>query len=140
MKIVVDTNVLVSACIGRGAASKVIEACIEGAVMPCLSASLLLEYRDVMGRDAIFKRARLDAAQRLVVLNVFVVRCRMYVVHFKWRPNLGDEGDNHLFELAIAANAHTIVTSNVKDFASPELKFPHIAIQTPDEFIERLVQ
>jgi hypothetical protein len=31
----------------------------------------------------------------------------------RWRPNLRDEGDNHLVELAIAGGAEAIVTYNV---------------------------
>lgn len=30
-------------------------------------------------------------------------------IYYGWRPNLSDEGGNHLIELAIAGNARTIV-------------------------------
>jgi hypothetical protein len=42
--------------------------------------------------------------------------------------------------LAIAANAHIIVTSNIRDFSRSELKFPHLVVQTPELFMERLQQ
>lgn len=58
-RIVVDTNVFISACIGRGASSRIIEACIRGLVTPYISSPLLLEYRDVVARDDIFRSARL---------------------------------------------------------------------------------
>jgi hypothetical protein len=36
-------------------------------------------------------------------------------VYFLWRPNLPDEADNHLIELALAGAAQTIVTHNLND-------------------------
>jgi predicted nucleic acid-binding protein len=48
-----------------------------------------------------------------------------------WRPNLPDEADNHLIELALAGNADTIVTTNTKDLAHGELRFPGLKILSP---------
>ncbi len=136
MRIVVDTNVFVGACIGRGPASQVIEACLIGKAEPLLSASLLFEYRDVIGRNDIFQRARLDLASRVNLLEIFVARADWRYVHFKWRPNLRDEADNHVMELAVAGNADMIVTENLRDFIAQELKFPHIRIMSPRSFTE----
>jgi predicted nucleic acid-binding protein len=36
-------------------------------------------------------------------------------VYHAWRPNLPDEADNHLLELAVAAQADAIVTRNLRD-------------------------
>jgi predicted nucleic acid-binding protein len=44
-------------------------------------------------------------------------------VYYLWHPNLRDEGDNHVFELAGAGGAEAIVTTNVGDFRSAELRF-----------------
>jgi hypothetical protein len=33
-------------------------------------------------------------------------------IHFLWRPNLPDEGDNHILELAIAGDARAVITSS----------------------------
>lgn len=140
IRIVADTNVLVSACIGRGPASKVIEACLDGRFMPFLSGPLLLEYRDVFSRAEPFKAARLPDERRWDLLEAFVSKCEWGTAHFKWRPNLPDEGDNHLVELAIAVNAHIIVTSNTRDFLRAELRFPHLRIETPEETAKRLIK
>jgi predicted nucleic acid-binding protein len=43
MRVVIDTNVFVGACIGRGASSSVIEACIAGNLAPVMSVPLFLE-------------------------------------------------------------------------------------------------
>lgn len=138
MRVVVDTNVFVGACIGRGASSQVIEACLRKRVQAFISAALLTEYRDVITRPELFRRARMDKRERGILLRAFVARCQWQVIHFNWRPNLPDEADNHIMELAIAANASMIVTRNVRDFIRPELRFPNVEIVQPEQLIERL--
>lgn len=139
IRIVADTNVFISACIGQGPASKVIEACFEGRFVPFMSGPLLVEYRDILSRTEPFLRARLNAQERTALLEIFLSRCHWRTAYFKWRPNLVDEGDNHLLELAISANAHILVTSNIRDFERAELKFPHIRIETPETAARRLL-
>ena len=65
--------------------------------------------------------------------------CRWVSVHYLWRPNLPDEGDNHILELAVAGGAEIIVTQNVRDFRRGELQFPEIQILTPSEFLRKVV-
>lgn len=62
--------------------------------------------------------------------------CDWVTVHYLWRPNLPDEGDNHVLELAVAGDAQAIVTQNVRDFRRAELRFPGIEILTPAEFLK----
>ena len=57
------------------------------------------------------------------LVNAFYSVCRWVPVYFLWRPNLSDEGDNFLIELAIAGNAEAIVTNNIKDLEGSELFF-----------------
>ncbi len=70
------------------------------------------------------------------MLDIFTARCRWTRVYFAWRPNLRDEGDNHVVELAVAGGASAIVTRNVKDFViGAELRFPHLEILTPGRLL-----
>jgi predicted nucleic acid-binding protein len=48
-----------------------------------------------------------------------------------WRPNLKDEADNHLIELAITGNASVLVTDNLKDFQNTQLLFSNLAVLSP---------
>jgi hypothetical protein len=34
--------------------------------------------------------------------GAFLVRTQLVEVNYRWRPNLPDEGDNHVLELAVA--------------------------------------
>ena len=70
------------------------------------------------------------------------LRWRVSVVGFRCttagRPNLRDESDNHLIELAIAGHARAVVTHNVRDLTRGELVWPHLRILTPVQFLEEL--
>lgn len=71
------------------------------------------------------------------MFRAFLSVCRWQQVSFLWRPNLVVEADNHVLELAIAANGATIITNNVREFARGDLKFA-VAIDTPEIVLERM--
>jgi uncharacterized protein len=137
MQVVVDTNVFVGACLGKGPSSLVIEACLQGRFVPLLGAALLSEYEDVLGRSALFQSCRLSAREREELLDIFVASCRWTRIYYGWRPNLRDEGDNHLVELAVAGGAEFIVTHNIRHLKTMELKFEGLAIATPAQLLAK---
>ncbi len=79
---------------------------------------------------------RVDREEREDLFAAFLVCCDWVKVYYKWRPNLRDEGDNHLIELAVAGGVTEIITRNVKDLKSGELYFEHLRILTPDEYLK----
>jgi len=136
MPVVVDTNVFVGACIGAGASNAVIVECLEQRCVPLMGTALFAEYEAVLGRDRLFERSRLSAAERSELFDIFLACCAWTRVYFGWRPNLHDEADNHLVELAVAGGASHIVTRNVRHVARMELKFPHLSVVTPEAFLQ----
>ncbi|MDR2220190.1 MAG: putative toxin-antitoxin system toxin component, PIN family [Methylobacillus sp.] len=136
MRILVDTNVFVGACMGIGASRAVVETCLRGLHVPLMGAALLAEYEDVLGRDALFQGCRLNAQERSELLDIFLARCEWVRVYYTWRPNLRDEADNHLVELAIAGAADAIVTRNLRDLRAMELRFPQLRILTPEDQLQ----
>ena len=137
MLIVVDTNVFVGACLGTGPSNAVVEGCIDGRFVALMGAALLAEYEDVLGRRALFEGCRLSAAEREELLDIFLAACRWTRIYYGWRPNLRDEGDNHLVELAVAGGAHAIVTHNIRHLKAMELNFPGLAIATPAQMLAK---
>lgn len=135
MLIVVDTNVFVGACLGTGASSRVVEACLQQRFHALMGAALLAEYEDVLARAPLFVKSRLIAKERSELLDIFLACCRWTRIYYGWRPNLRDEGDNHLVELAVAGGASHIVTRNTRDLKSMELKFAGLAIATPTQLL-----
>ena len=133
----VDTNVLVSAILSPdGAAREVLRRCLIGSARPLVGNALFLEYEDVLAREELFTAASITSNDRAALLDAFLSICEWVNISFLWRPNLPDESDNHLIELAIAANAESIITGNTRDFAAGELVFDSIRIVTPGNWLK----
>lgn len=137
-RIVIDTNIFVGACLGQGPARNVIAACLLKRCQPLMGSALLAEYEDVLGRRALFSNGRLDAAEREELVDIFLASCEWTRIYFGWRPNLPDEGDNRLVELAVAGGARYIVTRNLRDVGRMELKFPNLRVLPPEDFLKEL--
>ncbi len=137
-RIVVDTNVFVGACLGAGASNEIVALCLHAAAIPLMGAALLAEYEDVLGRSEVFAHSRLDAAERDELLDIFLAQCRWTRIYYRWRPNVPDEGDNHLVELAIAGGAQAIVTRNLRDLLRMELRFPTLKVLAPEMFLREV--
>jgi putative PIN family toxin of toxin-antitoxin system len=137
MKIVLDTNVFVSALRSHaGASRRLLRTIFESKVSCVTSTALWMEYEDLIHRPIWGDTTTL--AQREILLDALAQHSEWVSLYFNWRPNLRDEGDNFLIELAIAANADAVVTHNLKDLKSGELIFPNLRILTPDVFLEQL--
>ena len=136
--IVVDTNVFVGACMGTGASARVVELCIRGSLQPVMGSALFLEYEDVLSRTSLMDGCSLDAQQRDDMFDIYLASCRWIKTYFSWRPNLRDEADNHVVELAVACGASHIVTWNTRDFTAMELRFPRLRIASPPDFLKEL--
>lgn len=139
MVIVLDTNIFVAAVLGSGGASRaVLRACLEGRLQPLMGAALFAEYESLLTRAELFESCRLDRTQREALLDAFLSVCRWTNIYYGWRPNLRDEADNHLIELAIAGGAAIIVTKNVKDFRGAELHFPGLRVLLPEKLLQEI--
>lgn len=138
IRIVLDTNIFIGACLGQGAAHKIIAACLRGQLTALMGVALLAEYEDVLGRSELFKGCRLSATERDELLDIFLAGCEWTRIYYAWRPNLPDEADNHLVELAIAGAAAYIVTRNLRDVARMELRFPHVRVLSPEIFLKEI--
>ena len=135
--VVIDTSVFVSSLLSEGSASRqVLRMCLSGELDPVIGNALFSEYESVLGREKIFAKTPLSIEDRQNFLDAFLSVCKWVDIHYLWRPNLKDEADNHLIELAVASGATFIITGNIKDFQAPELVFPDVTIITAHEFIE----
>lgn len=135
--VVVDTSVLISALIGkRGAGHSVLRQCLEKQCKPIISNALFQEYEDVNSRPRIQTLSPLSENVITDLLHAFYTRCHWVPIYYLWRPNLKDEGDYFLIELAVAGNAEAIITNNTKDLKSAELIFESIQILTPAQFLK----
>jgi putative PIN family toxin of toxin-antitoxin system len=136
--IVVDTSVWIAALLGPGGpAREAIRRCLQGRCRPAMGNALFLEYEAIMGRETFQRKCRLSPDEQRELFAAFLSVCRWVEVYYLWLPNLRDEADNHLVELAVAAGAEWIITQNVRDFARPELAFP-LRVGTPEQWLREV--
>jgi putative PIN family toxin of toxin-antitoxin system len=135
ISLVIDTNVLVAGLRSAGGASrKVLRHALMGRFQPLFGNALWLEYMDLLGRPVWGDST--TSAERLQVLAALAQQGRWVTVYYGWRPNLPDEADNHLIELALAGSATAIVTHNVKDLRQGELQLGKLRMLTPAQCLE----
>lgn len=138
-RIVVDTNVITSAMLSAtGSNREVLRACLSEKVQPLIGEALFNEYEDVLARPALMSKSPPNASQRTTLFHAFLSVCEWVRVYFLWRPNLPDEADNHLVELAIAGGADAVVTNNIRDLKNSQLVFPNLQILTPAQFLKTI--
>lgn len=135
-KIVIDTSVIVSALIGeKGPSREVLRRSLHGQYQPLISNSLFLEYEDVIRRSRIQQLCPLNFTEIEDLLHALYRVSDWIQIYYLWRPNLRDESDNFLIELAIAGNAELIVSNNIKDFANTELLFDGLRVCKPEKLL-----
>ena len=133
---VIDTNVFVAGLRSEGAASRVVlRDALQGKIEPLFGNALWLEYEDLLGRPVWTDATTRE--ERLQVLAVLAKLGRWVNIYYGWRPNLPDEADNHLIELAMAGGAETIISHNVHDIRRGELLLNGLRVLTPADYLER---
>ncbi|MEM7422020.1 MAG: putative toxin-antitoxin system toxin component, PIN family, partial [Pseudomonadota bacterium] len=80
-----------------------------------VSTTLFWEYEAVSQRTEIRELCHLADEEVDQLLAAFYSVCEWIQIHYLWRPNLRDEGDNFLIEVAVAGSANCIVTNNMRD-------------------------
>ena len=138
INVVIDTNILVAGLIGhKGPNREILRLCFKGELKPVIGNALYLEYQELLNRENIQALCRQTTVSLEEFLDDFASICTPVDAWFLWRPNLPDEADNHIIELAIAANADYIVTNNLKDFAQPELLHIGYEVISPQQLLWR---
>lgn len=115
IKVVIDTNVLVSALINEhGAEAAVLLAVAEGRLTWCVSPPILVEYGTVLRRP---KFSRISGA---LITALLQKAAAAVLVNPTTTLNISPEDpDNRFYECAEAAEADYIVTGNRKHFPKP---------------------
>lgn len=121
--------------IDGGAARQVIRGCLTGAYEPLFGPALLAEYEYALF-DPRLPGKLASTRDRHELWAAIASVGRWVNVYYLWRPNLRDETDDHLVELAVAGGAAAIVTHNVRDLTSGELLFPSLRVLTPADFLK----
>ena len=118
MKVVLDTNVLVSALLSpNGPPAAVLRAVLSGTATICFDERILSEYRDVLARG----KFGFDAKRVADSLEYFEANGQS-VLAPPLDLCLPDASDEPFVEVAIAAAADCLVTGNIRDFPAESLR------------------
>lgn len=129
MRIVLDTNILVSAVLTPGgAAHQVVQLVLRGDLQLCVDSRIVAEYREILARGKFgfsaslveeFLETLLEEAQEILPEPL--------------PGRFPDEEDRVFLEVAVSGGAEALVTGNARHFhAAVEQK---IAVKSPSEFL-----
>ncbi len=137
MLLTLDTNILYQALMSTtGASHFILQQVRNRKIQIALSVPVFLEYKDVLTRDKSLKDFKLQLRDVDKFLRFIAYIGKTYEIYFLLRPNLKDEKDNMIVELAVTSQSDYLITSNTIDFKNAELKFDELKIITPGEFVK----
>ncbi len=132
MRIVLDTNVLVSAFLNpRSSPARILRLVLQGDVLIVIDESILAEYHEVLKRP----KFKLDLEAVLIVLDY--IRSIGIQAPTLARPiTLSDRFDEPFLEAALATQADALITGNIKHFPKKYCKGQKVI--TPRDFLDSL--
>ncbi len=139
MVVTIDTNVLFEAFYSkRGASFQIVRLIRHGDLSLAISIPVFEEYRDVLSRKENKVQLKLTDSKINTILQFIATVGHPTKISYLWRPNLRDEADNMVFELAIASSSQYLITKNIRDFTQDtDLGDFDLRIVTPHNFMRR---
>ena len=133
MRLILDTNVLVSANIQRGYPYLIVDRIFADPNLElCFSAELFTEYVEVLNREKFAKFPDFHSRAQTLLIDIQTLGVQLTTT-----TKVGlikDEPDNRLLELAETCEVQYLVTGNTNDFTMAEYK--RTKIVSPKEFFE----
>jgi uncharacterized protein len=131
VRVVLDSNIIVSACLTpQGTSATIVELALLNVFTICLSIEVLAEYREVLARPKFSRHL-----ERIESLLDGIEEISEMVRPEGQLAISNDEEDNRLLECAQAAKADLLVTGNRKHFPD---RLGSTRIITPREFLTEL--
>lgn len=130
MKIVLDTNVLVSGLLTPfGSSGEIVRMVFSGELLLHVDARILSEYQDVLHRPKFsFNKDHIG------ILLDFIKQYGQFISSSPLKNRLPDPDDEPFLEVAIAGSVISLVTGNAAHYPSPLRE--GIDIFSPSKFIE----
>ena len=136
-RVVLDTNLLTAGLRSRsGASFAILELVASRQIRAMATIALFLEYESVLKRTVQMTVHGMPLSETDQLLQEFAALLEPIDVHFQWRPQLSDPGDELVLEAAINGHADALITYNVRDFAAAS-RFGLLVLR-PAEFLKGL--
>ncbi len=134
-RVVLDTNVIVSACLFKGSLSRLVELWKRGDIVPCISKETFSELRMVLDYQ---KFALTSDEVKTIIEDEILPYFDVVEIEEKVNGVCRDSFDDMFLSVAVSAGVPWIVTGD-KDLL--ELgKYGVARIVTPNEFLKRVVK
>ena len=134
MKVVVDTNVLVSALSSHSVYHWMVTELLSQKFDLFITDQILLEYEEILS-----KKYSAITAHNFIAAPQLLPTVHFTHIYFRWQL-LQDADDNKFADCAIASNADYLIT-NDKDFnILKQTSFPKVSVITIQEFEAILVK
>jgi putative PIN family toxin of toxin-antitoxin system len=138
MILVMDTDTIVAALRSpAGASAELLRRVRRNEIVLAASVSLFMEYEAVCTRPAHVQAGGLSVQQVGGFLDALAALIQPVEVHFLWRPQLRDPGDELVLEAALNAQADALLTFNLRHFAKVSERF-QLRVEQPGPFLRSL--
>ncbi len=136
-RIVLDTNILVSAARSReGASFAVLQALRQRRFVALVSVPLMLEYEAVLKRPEQLQVGGRTLAMVDAFLDALCLHVEPVHLHYLWRPQTRDAADEMVLETALNGRADALVSLNTADFSKAARRF-RLSLLTPGAFYQQ---
>ena len=129
-RVVLDTNIYVSATFWTGRPYIIVQKAIKQDIAVFVSDEIIQELRKVLARDFSLSKSEIEEIVNAILLFTHMLKPKKNVSAIKDDPE-----DDRILECALACNADCIVTQDNHLLKLKE--FQNIAILTPQEFAEK---
>ena len=132
MRVVIDTNVLVSGVLNpHGPPGRIVDALLSGTITVLHDDRILSEYREVLLRPHL----RLSHSD-VEILLAFIESSGEHISAWALSPGLPDPDDLPFLEVATTGGADALITGNAKHF-KPGRGSRRALVISPAEFLRR---
>jgi putative PIN family toxin of toxin-antitoxin system len=137
LRVVVDTNVLVSGLLGlqNSPSAAILDAVRRQTIILVTSPQIINEVGQVLARDRIVERTHMNREEQESFITELIARCEVTVGAQLTKPRSRDYKDDKFLACAVEGNVDYIITGD-RDLLTLDL-YEGIRITTPRAFLEQ---